>query len=62
MGPLELFILLLIGLYIWALVVAGMKGRWAWFVVGLFIGPAAFVGALLPARPQSSWAAKRNRT
>jgi hypothetical protein len=58
-GPVEVFVLLLLGLYIWALVVSGMKGRWVWFVLGLFLFPFALVGALLSARPSSSWANKR---
>ncbi len=56
MGPLELIVLLLFAAYIWAMVVCGMKGRWGWFVVGLFIGIFAYIGAFLDAKPGSNWA------
>ena len=51
----EVVVLLLILLYIAALTVTGMKGRWVLFVLGLLFGIFAFVGALLPAKPGSTW-------
>jgi len=50
-----LFVLPLFGLYIWALVVCAMKERWVWFVLGLFFGLFAFVGALGEAKSGSTW-------
>ena len=58
-GPAEVLVLGIIALYIWALVVCGMKGRWVLFVLGLLFAPVAFVGALMPAKPDSSWASRR---
>lgn len=58
-GPLEILVLLLIFAWIPALVVSGMKGRWVWFVLGLLLWLPAFVGALLPARHDSTWALRR---
>jgi len=59
-GPIELvFLLVLVGLYIWALVVCAQKGRWVFFVLGIFFGLFAIIGALLPPKPDSSWARKR---
>jgi len=58
-GPLEVFILLSFVLWIPALVVAGMKGRWVWFVLGILFWLPAFVGALLPPQPRSAWALRR---
>jgi len=59
-GPIELIILLvLIGLYVWALVVCAMKGRWVFFVLGILFGLFAFIGAFLSAQPGSTWARKR---
>lgn len=60
MGPLEIAIVACIGLYLWALVVAGMKHRWMLFAIGLIVAPAAFVGALLPAKPGSRWSAEHD--
>jgi hypothetical protein len=58
-GPVELVVFLVIaGLYIWALVVCAMKARWVFFVLGIFSGLFALIGALLPAKPGSSWALK----
>ncbi len=59
MGVPEILILLILLTQIAALVVAGMKGRWVWFVLGLLLWLPAFIGALLPAMPGSSWA-RRN--
>ena len=59
-GPIELiFLLAILGLYIWALVVCAMKARWVFFVLGIFFGLFAFIGALLPAQPGSSWETRR---
>jgi hypothetical protein len=54
LGPFEVVILLLLFTYIPALVVAGMKGQWLWFVLGLFLFPAAYIGAFLRAKPGSA--------
>lgn len=59
MGPLEVFLLIAFGLYIWALVVAFQKGHIVLFVIGLIFVPAALIGALIPAKPTSSWARRR---
>lgn len=56
-----LFILLTTGTWIAALVVAGMKGRWVWLVLGIFFWLPAYVGAFLPPRPDSSWAQRRQQ-
>lgn len=56
MGPLEVFILLVLVVYVPALVVCAQKGRWVMFVIGLLFGPIAVIGAFLPARPDSRWA------
>jgi hypothetical protein len=54
LGGTELVILFALFLYIPAMVVTGMKGRWLWFILGLFLFPAAFVGAFLRAKPGSA--------
>lgn len=58
-GPLEILIVLIILSWIPAVVVAGMKGRWVWLVLGLLLWFPAYIGALLPARAGSSWAQRR---
>jgi type IV secretory pathway TrbD component len=60
-GPLEVLIVLTIVGQVPALVIAGMKGRWVWFAFGLLLWIPAFVGALLPARADSTWAIRRSR-
>ena len=57
----ELIILVVLLSYVPALVVAGMKERWVWFVLGLLFWLPSYVGALLPARPGSSWARREAR-
>ena len=54
LGPLEVGILLLLFTYIPAMVIAGMKGQWLWFALGLVLFPAAYVGAILRAKPGSA--------
>jgi hypothetical protein len=58
-GPFEVLLLLSLVAWIPALVIAGMKGRWVWFVLGLLFWLPAFVGAALPPRRNSSWALRR---
>ncbi len=60
-GAPEIIVLLLLLLYLAALVVTGMKGRWVLFVLGLLFGIFAFVGALLPAKPGSTWERRQAR-
>ncbi len=63
-GPMEVVVLpVLLGifaLYVWALVVCAQKGRWVFFVLGILFGLFAFIGALLPAQPDSSWARRHS--
>ena len=58
-GPLEILIVLMLIGYIPALIITGMKGRWIVFTLGLILVLPAFVGAILPARPDSTWAIRR---
>ena len=41
-----------------ALLVCSFKGRWGWFVLGLFVWPVAWYGAFQPALPGSYWASR----
>jgi hypothetical protein len=61
-GPVELVVLLLLVAWVAALVVSAMKHRWVLFVLGIFFGIFAFIGALLPARPGSYWETRRTRS
>lgn len=60
MGPLELFIIVIISL-VW-LVPCALKGKWWFFWLGLLVGallaPIGCVGAIRLARPDSWWSKK----
>lgn len=58
-GPVEVLLVLSLVAWIPALVIAGMKGRWVWFVLGLLLWLPAYVGALLPVRQSSAWVLRR---
>ena len=44
-----------------AVVIAGMKGRWLFLVIGLFVFPVAVAGSLMDPRPGSYWSRRRQQ-
>jgi hypothetical protein len=61
-GPFEVLVLLFLVGNIVALVVCAMKERWVLFVLGLLFAVPAWIGALLSARPGSTWERRKQRT
>jgi signal peptidase I len=55
---LALLVVLLVA-FLTALVIAGMKRRWLWLVLGLFFFPLAIAGALMDPRPGSYWVRRK---
>lgn len=60
-GAPELIIIAIILSQVAALVIAGMKARWVWLALGVLLWVPAFIGALLPAKPDSHWARRKQR-
>lgn len=48
--------IVILAILLGALVVCGLKGKWGFVLLGLFVAPFWFIGAIKIAKPRSWWA------